>query len=113
MKARLPQEYTPKGSANMMRQVQKMQEDMTALNEELSSKEYTAASGGSMVEATVTGDKSLVSLNIKPEVVDPEDIEMLTDLILAAVKEAQKKAEDDAEAQMSQITGGIDLPGLF
>jgi len=113
MKARLPEQYTPKGSANMMKQVQKMQEDMASLNEELSTKEYTASSGGSMVEATVTGDKKIVSLSIKPEVVDPEDIEMLTDLIIAAVSEAQTKAEDDAESQMSQITGGIDLPGLF
>ncbi|MCL1830355.1 MAG: YbaB/EbfC family nucleoid-associated protein [Oscillospiraceae bacterium] len=113
MKARLPQEYTPKGSANMMKQLQKMQTDMSALNEELAVKQYTASSGGSMVEATVTGDKMLVSLDIKPEVVDPDDIEMLTDLVVAAIRQAQDMAEVDAENQMSQIAGGVDLPGLF
>lgn len=113
MKARLPEQYTPKGSANMLKQVQKMQEDMSSLNEELASKEYTASSGGSMVTATVTGEKILTSLSIKPEIVDPDDIDMLQDLITAAVREAQTKAADDAEKQMSQITGGMDLPGLF
>ena len=113
MKARLPDEYTSKGYNNMIKQAQKMQEDMAILQEELAAREYKASSGGSMVEATVKGDKTLVSLSIKPEVVDPDDIEMLSDLIVAAVNEAQRSAEEDASSSMAQITGGIDLPGLM
>ena len=113
MKSRLPQEYTPKGSTNMLKQMQKMQEDMASLEEEMSDKEYTATAGGGVVEATVSGDRTLMSLSIKPEIVDPEDIEMLTDLIVAAVREAQNTASNDYSDQVAQITGGIDVPGLF
>ena len=112
MKARLPQEYTSRGANDMMKQAQKVQADMLALEEELSAKEYTASAGGSMVEATVNGDKEIVALSIKPEVVDPEDIEMLTDLIIAAVSGAQSAASLDASTRMQEITGGMTIPGL-
>ncbi|MCL2538876.1 MAG: YbaB/EbfC family nucleoid-associated protein [Oscillospiraceae bacterium] len=113
MKARLPQGYGSKGMNDMLKQAQKMQEDMASLQEELAQKEYSASSGGSMVEATVRGDKSLASLSIKPEVVDPEDVEMLEDMIVAAINEAHRIAEEDASELMGKITGGMDLPGLI
>jgi len=113
MKARLPQGYGSKGMNDMLKQAQKMQEDMAALQEELAEREYKASSGGSMVEARVKGDKSLAALSINPEVVDPDDVEMLEDLIVAAVNEAQRQAAEDAETSMEKITGGMDLPGLM
>ena len=112
MKARLPQGYGSKGMNDMLKQAQKMQEDMAAMQEELALREYTASAGGSMVEATVTGDKRVVGLSIKPEVVDSDDIEMLSDLIVAAINEAQRTADEDSEESMGNITGGMDLPGL-
>ena len=115
MKARLPQGYG-KGSGNlagMMKQAQKMQEDMTALQAELETTEYEATVGGGAVTAVVTGKKELKSLSIKPEVVDPEDIEMLEDLIISAVNESIRKAEADSEEKMGKITGGMSgLGGL-
>ena len=113
MKARLPQGYGAKGMNDMLKQAQKMQEDMAVLQEELAEREYTASSGGSMVRATVNGEKRLVSIKLDPEVVDPEDVEMLSDMIIAAVGEAQRLAETDASESMEKITGGVDLPGLF
>ncbi len=108
MKARLPQGYGkgPGNIAGMMKQAQKMQEDMTALQAELEVTEYTATVGGGAVTATVTGKKQLKALSIKPEVVDPEDVEMLEDLVMSAVNESIRKAEADAEEKMGKITGG-------
>ena len=109
MKARLPQGYG-KGSGNlagMMKQAQKMQEDMTALQAELETTEYEATVGGGAVTAVVTGKKELKSLSIKPEVVDPEDIEMLQDLIVAAVNEAYRLADSESQNAMSKLTGGL------
>ena len=114
MKARLPQGYG-KGSGNlagMMKQAQKMQEDMTALQAELETTEYEATVGGGAVTAVVTGKKELKSLSIKPEVVDPEDIEMLEDLIAAAVNSAAAAVDKDSEEEMSKMTGGLNIPGL-
>jgi len=113
MKARLPQGYGSKGMNDMLKQAQKMQEEVTLLQEELAVKEYSASSGGSMVTATIRGDKSLAALSINPEVVDPDDIEMLEDMIVAAVNEAQRVADEDANTLMAKITGGMDLPGLI
>ena len=113
MKSRLPQGYGGKGMNDMLKQAQKMQEDMAVLQEELQAREYTASSGGSMVEATVAGDKKVTGLVLNPEVVDPNDIEMLSDLVIAAVNEAQRLAEEDANESMGKITGGMDLPGLM
>ncbi len=95
---------------NMIRQAQKMQQDMLKAQEELESKTYEAAAGGGVVSAAVSGKKELVSVAIDPEAVDPDDVEMLQDLIVAAVNEALRKASDDAASQMSRLTGGLNLP---
>ena len=95
---------------NMIRQAQKMQQDMMKAQEELENKTYEAAAGGGVVTATVSGKKELVSVTIDPEAVDPDDVEMLQDLIVAAVNEAIRKANDDAASQMSRLTGGLNLP---
>ncbi len=93
----------------MMRQAQKMQQDILKMQEELESKTYTATSGGGVVSATVSGKRELVSLVIDPEAVDPEDVEMLQDMVVAAVNEALRTAEETASQSMSKITGGLDL----
>ena len=95
---------------NMIRQAQKMQQDMMKAQEELESKTYEAAAGGGVVTAAVSGKKELVGVTIDPEAVDPEDVEMLQDLIVAAVNEALRRASDDAASQMSKLTGGLNLP---
>ncbi|MCI2106016.1 MAG: YbaB/EbfC family nucleoid-associated protein [Intestinimonas sp.] len=95
---------------NMIKQAQKMQQDMTKMQQELEEKEYTAQAGGGVVSATVTGKRELVSLTIAPEAVDPEDVEMLQDLIVAAVNEAIRSAADDAATTMQKLTGGLNLP---
>lgn len=96
---------------NMMKQVQKMQQDMLKMQEELEAKEYSATSGGGVVTAVATGKKQLTSLTIQPDAIDPEDAEMLQDLIVAAVNEALRQAEEDMSSQMKRFTGG--MPGLF
>ena len=95
---------------NMIRQAQKMQQDMMKAQEELESKTYEAQAGGGVVSAVVSGKKELISVAIDPEAVDPDDVEMLQDLIVAAVNEALRKASDDAASQMSKLTGGLNLP---
>ena len=95
---------------NMIRQAQKMQQDMMKAQEELESKTYEAAAGGGVVSATVSGKKELLSVTIDPEAGDPDDVEMLQDLIVAAVNEALRKASEDAASQMSKLTGGLNLP---
>ena len=95
---------------NMIKQAQKMQQDMQKMQEELENKEYTAQAGGGVVSATVSGKHELKSLAIAPEAVDPEDVEMLQDLIVAAVNEAMRTASSDAAASMGQLTGGLNLP---
>lgn len=115
MKARLPQGYGGGGASNfqqLARQAQKLQEQMGQVTEELEAKEYTAASGGDAVKATVTGKMELKAVEIKPEVVDPEDIEMLSDLVIAAVNEALRAAATDKAERMEKISGGINIPGL-
>lgn len=95
---------------SMIRQAQKMQQDMLKAQEELEAKTYKAGAGGGVVTATVSGKKELVSVAIDPEAVDPEDVEMLQDLIVAAVNEALRKANEDAAGQMAKFTGGLNLP---
>lgn len=95
---------------NMIKQAQKMQQDMQKMQEELENKEYTAQAGGGVVSATVSGKHELKSLAIDPEAVDPEDVVMLQDLIVAAVNEAMRTASSDAAASMGQLTGGLNLP---
>ncbi len=112
MKARLPQGYGG-GSNNMqamLRQAQKMQEDMATAQAELEAKEYTATAGGGMVTATVDGKHLVRSLELNPEAVDPEDTEMLADMIMAAVNEAVRKAQAESEETMGKLTGGMNLP---
>ncbi|MEG2570877.1 MAG: YbaB/EbfC family nucleoid-associated protein [Clostridia bacterium] len=98
---------------NMLKQAQKMQQDMVKMQEELESKEYTASSGGGACEATVDGKHKLLALTISPDVIDPEDAEMLQDLIIAAVNEASRAAEEASSSQMQKLTGGMNIPGLF
>ena len=100
-------------NANMIKQAQKMQQDMLRMQSELEEKEYSATSGGGMVTAVVTGKHELVRLEIKPEAVDPEDVEMLQDMVVAAVNEAMRSADAEASATVSKLTGGLNLSGLF
>ena len=95
--------------AQMMKQAQKLQQEMQRMQEELEQAEYSAAAGGGVVTATVSGKRELVGLKIDPEAVDPEDVEMLQDLVVAAVNEALRKAEDAANQNMSRLTGGLNL----
>ena len=92
---------------------QKMQEEMDQASTELETKEYSATSGGEAVKVTVTGGMEIKTIDIKPEVVDPDDIEMLTDLIKAAANEALRTAADEKEKVMTKISGGLNMPGLF
>lgn len=99
--------------AAMLKQAQKMQQEMLRMQEEMQSKTYDASAGGGMVRATVNGSHELVALEIKPEAVDPDDVEMLQDMVVAAVNEAMRTADNDASANMSKLTGGLNLGGLF
>ena len=94
---------------NMMRQAQKMQQDMLKMQEELQTREFDATAGGGAVRAVASGSRELVRLEIQPDAVDPEDVEMLQDLIVAAVNEALRKAESAASENMMKITGGMNL----
>ena len=94
---------------NMMKQVQKMQQDMAKMQEELANKTYSAAAGGGVVSAEVNGQHEVVSITIDPEAVDPDDVEMLQDMVAAAVNEAMRAAEADAANSMKGITGGLGL----
>ena len=100
-------------NANMLKQAQKMQQQMLQMQEEMEARQYEASAGGGMVQATVSGKHELLKLTISPEAVDPEDVEMLQDTVIAAVNEAMRKADADASANMSKLTGGINLSGLF
>ena len=99
--------------AAMMKQAQKMREEMLRMQEEMENKTYTAAAGGGMVTAEVSGKHQLVNLTIKEEAVDPDDVDMLQDMIIAAVNEAMRTADNDAANNMSRLTGGLNLGGLF
>lgn len=114
MKARLPQGFGggPQNQKDMLRQAQKLQTQLAAKQAELDEREFTAASGGGMVEVTVSGKKEIKALVIKPEIVDPDDVEMLQDVVMAAVNEALRVAEDTVSREMGQLTGGMNLPGM-
>ena len=99
--------------AAMMKQAQKMQQDMIRMQEEMDNKTYSASAGGGMVTATVNGKHQVVSIDIKPEAVDPDDVEMLQDMVIAAVNEAMRTADVDAQNNMARITGGLNLGGMF
>ena len=99
--------------AAMMKQAQKMQQDMIRMQEEMENKTYTATAGGGMVSATVNGKHEVVDLKINPDAVDPDDVEMLQDMVIAAVNEAMRTADAEAAQNMSRLTGGLNLGGLF
>ena len=115
MKARIPRGMGggPQNLQQIAKQAQKMQEEMDAASTELESKEYKASAGGNAVEVVATGKQELKAVTIKPEVVDPEDIDMLTDLIIAASNEALRQAAEDKAQTMERISGGLNIPGLF
>ena len=99
--------------AAMMKQAQKMQQEMLRMQEEMENKTYTATAGGGMVSASVNGKHEVVDLKINPEAVDPDDVEMLQDMVIAAVHEAMRTADAEAANNMSRLTGGLNLGGLF
>ncbi len=101
-----------KGMGGMMKQVQKMQKKMTQLQEELEQKRVESSSGGGMVTVVVNGRQDVLEVKIHPDVVNPDDVEMLEDLILAAINQAQQRAQDMMQEEMGQLTGGIQIPGL-
>ena len=115
MKARLPQGYGggPSNMQGMIKQAQKMQEQMTNRQAELDEKEYDFTVGGGMLTIHMNGKKEMLGIELKPEVVDPDDIETLSDILVAAVNEAIKRVEDTNSSEMSKITGNVGLPGLF
>ncbi len=99
--------------AAMMKQAQKMQQEMLRMQEEMENKTYSASAGGGMVTATVNGKHQVLAIDIKPEAVDPDDVEMLQDMVIAAVNEAMRNADSDASDNMARLTGGLNLGGLF
>ena len=113
MKVRIPNSGGPANMQSMLKQAQKMQEDMQAAQAELEAREYDVAAGGGVVNVKINGKKEILAVKLSEEIVDPDDIETLEDLIVAAVNEAIKNVEADAAAEMSKITGGMSLPGMF
>ncbi|MDR1563707.1 MAG: YbaB/EbfC family nucleoid-associated protein [Oscillospiraceae bacterium] len=116
MKARLPKGVGGGGPTNMNQlalQAQKMQAEVERITAELEETEYTATVGGGTVNITMTGKLDITNLDIKPEVVDPEDVEMLSDLITSAVTEVIRKVNTDKESRLTAATGGMSLPGMF
>lgn len=115
MKARLPAGMgkNPGNVNQMLKQAQKMQEDITTLQADLEEREFTASVGGGAVEIKINGKRNVLDLNIKPEVVDPDDVEMLQDLIMSAFNEAVKTLDETSEEEMSKLTGGVSFPGLY
>ncbi len=116
MKARLPQGYGSGGAANIQqlaRQAQKIQDEMGNVEKELEEKEYSATAGGNAVKVVATGKMEVKSIEISPEVVDPEDVEMLCDLVMAATNEALRTAANEKEERMTKISGGLNIPGFL
>ena len=103
----------PTNMQGMLKQAQKMQEDMAVLQQELEAREYEVKAGGGMVEVKINGKKEILSVKIAPEIVDPDDVETLEDIIVAAVNEAIKTVDSTNETEMSKITSGFGMPGMF
>ncbi|HAX52833.1 YbaB/EbfC family nucleoid-associated protein [Muricomes intestini] len=105
----------PGNMANLMKQAQKMQRQMEEQTKELETKEFTAAAGGGAVEVTISGKREVMKVKLQEEVVDPEDIEMLEDLIVAATNEALRKVDEESSSAMNKLTGGLGggMPGMF
>ena len=114
MKARVPKGMGggPQNMQSMLRQAQKMQEEIEAKKAELEAKEYVVSSGGGMVEVTMLGSHEVKAIGINPEVVDPDDVEMLEDMLVAAINEANRQIEEESEREMDAATGGLNIPGL-
>ena len=111
MKARIPGQNNMSRN-DMMQRIQKMQEDMQAKQEEVENTDFTAGAGGDLVEVTVNGKHEVQSIKIKPEAVDPDDVEMLEDFLTIAFNEAIRKANDAMEREMNSVSGGLNIPGL-
>ena len=103
----------PQNMQAMLRQAQKMQEDMAAKQEELDARDYDISAGGGVVNVKINGKKEILAIDLKPEIVDPDDIETLSDILVAAVNEAIKRVEDTNAEEMGKITGPMNMPGLF
>ncbi|MBR5797674.1 MAG: YbaB/EbfC family nucleoid-associated protein [Clostridia bacterium] len=103
----------PQNMQAMLRQAQKMQEDMAALQADLDAREYDVSAGGGMVKVRINGKKEVLSIDIKPDIVDPDDIETLQDILVAAVNQAINQVETTNSDEMGKITGGMNMPGLF
>ncbi len=115
MKARIPKGMggVPQDMNAIIKQAQKMQEDMENLQAELDEREYDISAGGGMVSLKINGKKEVLSMEIKPEIVDPDDTETLADIIIAAVNEGIKRVDDTNSSEMAKITGSMGLPGMF
>ena len=115
MKARLPRGMGggPTNMQGMLRQAQKLQEQMTQLQEQLDAREYEVTAGGGMVKVKINGQKEILCIDINPEIVDPDDIESLSDIIVAGVNEAIRKVEETNANEIKKITGDLNIPGLF
>lgn len=115
MKARLPKGMggSPQNMNAMIRQAQKMQEDMETLQADLDAREYEISAGGGVIGVKINGKREILNIDIKPEVVDPDDIETLSDLLVAAINEAIKRVDQTSAAEMQKITGSMNMPGLF
>ena len=115
MKARLPKGMGggPTDMNGMIKRAQKMQEDMAALQEDLDAREYEVNAGGGVVTVKITGKLEIKSIDIQPDIVDPDDIETLSDVLVAAVNEAIKKVNETNTEEMSKLTGSLSLPGMF
>lgn len=110
MKARIPNQGGGNSQAAMMKKIQDMQNEMARIQEEVENTEFSASAGGGAVEVTVTGKHEVVSVKIQPDVVDPDDVEILSDMIIAATNEAIRKASDTMEQKMGSATSGLGLP---
>ena len=115
MKANIPKGMGggPQNMQAMLRQAQKMQEEMAAKQEELETREYDISAGGGVVSVKINGKKEVLAIDLKPEIVDPDDIETLSDIIVAAVNESIKRVDATTESEMQKVTGGFQMPGLF
>ena len=113
MKVRIPNNGAPSNMAGMLKQAQKMQEDMAAMQEELEGREYEISAGGGVVGVKINGKREILSITIDPEIVDPDDVETMADILVAAVNEAIKKVDAVSQEEMGKITGNMGLPGMF
>ena len=113
MKANIPKNAGGQNMQAMLRQAQKMQEDMAAKQAELEEEVYDISAGGGVVKIKINGKKEILSIDIQPEIVDPDDVETLSDILVAAVNEAIRRVEDASSAAMNQITGSLNFPGMF